>query len=92
MQAVDQKITLTISLEIHNKLQSLRRENQTCEDVLAESLLALEEKNLRSIPCIDEIDFDELELEIEAADADFDNRYVSLDESIQQYTREHKLA
>ena len=60
MQAVEQqKKSVTVSADVHRKIVSLRRGNQTYGDVVAESIKALEEKEQHaSIPCIDDIDMD----------------------------------
>jgi predicted CopG family antitoxin len=94
MQAVEQqKKSVTVSADVHRKIVSLRRGNQTYGDVVAESIKALEEKEQHaSIPCIDDIDMDELEEKERIADADFENRYVGLEESMKRYAAEHKKA
>lgn len=94
MQAVEQKKTVTISPEVHRKIVTLRKGNQTYGDVVAESIKALEEKQQREgLLCESDIDWNELDKKISDADADFDNNYISLEDSMKRrYEGKHKTA
>jgi predicted CopG family antitoxin len=82
MQAVEQqKKTVTVSADVHKKIVSLRRGDQTYGDVIAELIKAHEEaEQCAGIPCIDEKYLEELDGKEAAWDADPDTHYSSFDE------------
>jgi predicted CopG family antitoxin len=82
MQAVgQQKKTVTVSADVHKKIVSLRRGDQTYGDVIAELIKAHEEaEQCAGIPCIDEKYLEELDGKEAAWDADPDTHYSSFDE------------
>ena len=93
MQSLEHKKSVLITPDVHKKIVALRRGNQTYGDVVAESIKALEEKqNRNNLPRIDDVDFDELDRKAELAEADFENNYVSLEDSMKRYEKEHKVA
>ncbi|MDO5844993.1 MAG: hypothetical protein Q4Q53_07615 [Methanocorpusculum sp.] len=82
---------ISVPQDVYEKILSLKKENQTCGDVVAMSLDALEEKRkFAEIPCIDDKYIEEHEKEWDEAENDFDNRYISLEDSVKQYRLKHK--
>ena len=85
MQAVEQqKKSVTVSADIHRKIVSLRRGNQTYGDVIAELIKAHEEAERRAeIPCIDDISSEELDRR--SLDAvEHPEMFISLEESMKR--------
>lgn len=86
MQAMDteQKKSVMVSAEVHQKIVSLRRGKQTYGDVVAASILALEEREARSaIPCIDDISEEELDRRVREMNEHPECR-ISLEESMRR--------
>ena len=74
--------------EVHKKIAALRRGKQTYGDVIEESIKVLEEKNnMSNLPCIDDVDLDELDKDI--TKEEFEKNYVRLDSSLKRYEKEH---
>ncbi|HJJ28835.1 MAG TPA: hypothetical protein O0X70_05535 [Methanocorpusculum sp.] len=93
MQSLEHKKSVLISPKVHKKIIALRKGNQTYGDVIAESIQALEEKQNRAkLPCFDDVDLDELDRETQRAEADFEENFVSLEDSVMRYEKEHKTA
>ncbi|MDO5844637.1 MAG: hypothetical protein Q4Q53_05805 [Methanocorpusculum sp.] len=85
MQAVERKKTVTISPEVHRKIVRLRRGNQTFGDVIEESIQALEEKNsMPELPHFEDIDLEKHDKEVKESMEDFDNRYITLEDSVKR--------
>ena len=74
--------------EAHKRIAALRRGKQTYGDVIEESIKVLEEKNnMSNLPCIDDVDLDELDKDI--TEEEFEKNYVSLESSLKRYEKEH---
>ena len=82
MPAVEQqKKSVLVSEDVHRKIVSLRRGDQTYGDVIAESIKALKrELGVSAIPVIDEKCLEELDGKEAAWDADPDTHYSTFDE------------
>lgn len=91
MQAVEQqKKSVTVSADVHRKIVSLRRGNQTYGDVIAELIKANEEAERRAgIPCIDDISDEEVDqLFLEARE--HPEKCSTLEESMKEYEEKHR--
>ncbi|MDU9376620.1 hypothetical protein McpSp1_12430 [Methanocorpusculaceae archaeon Sp1] len=87
------KKTITVTPDIHRKIVSLRRGNQTYGDVVAASIAALERERERpDISCIDDIDMNELDKQVDEWDKEPDKHYITLEESRIRYEKKHKIA
>ena len=91
MQAVEeQKKSVIVSADVHRKIISLRRGNQTYGDVVAESIKALEEKEQRSlIPSIDDISSEELDRRFREME-EHPELCSTLEESMREYEEMHR--
>ena len=88
MQALERKISVLVTPEVYKRIAALRRGKQTYGDVIEESIKALEEKNnISNLPCIDDVDLDELDKDI--TEEEFEKNYVSLESSPKRYEKEH---
>ena len=93
MQAVERQKktkTVTVSADVHRKIVSLRRGDQTYGDVIAESIKALEEKEQReAIPRIDDISDEELDQLFREA-REHPEKCSTLKESMKEYEAMHR--
>ena len=86
MQAVDaeQKKSVLVSADVHRRIVALRKGNQTCGDVVAASIRALEmQESPTKIPCIDDISEEELNLRVREIE-EHPERRISLEESMKK--------
>jgi len=92
MQAVDseQKKSVMVSAEVHRRIVSLRRGDQTYGDVVEASIRALEEQESRSdIPCIDDISDEEIDQIFREA-REHPEECSTLEESMKEYEELHR--
>jgi len=92
MQAVDseQKKSVMVSAEVHRRIVSLRRGDQTYGDVVEASIRALEEQESRSdIPCIDDISDEEINQIFREA-REHPEECSTLEESMKEYEELHR--
>lgn len=91
MQSLEHKVSILVTRDVHERIVALRRGKQTYGDVVAESITALEEKNnAKDLPRFEDLDEEALEqMDKEVSDDEKKKHYITLEQSIMDYEKEH---